>query len=212
MIDIVYSDLNEVRRSYQDNGVMANRPLWFSCVLLLWDMRMTIRINVVPLDYFWRPSSDPNSTLPLIDTNKHRTRRLRPPGLTLHPTFSIYGSHIDILIGLERIKASLSVGDVVCDADCRQSRCRKGLCRHRRQPESRFSDRHRTWKRFPNIGRPLQRGREYRRHALRIKLPSRKPQNHLLLTDKREGDWILMCLPLRHVKRRSITYLHRNLD
>lgn len=35
MIDIIYSDLDEVRRSYQDNGVMANRPLWLSCVLLL---------------------------------------------------------------------------------------------------------------------------------------------------------------------------------
>ena len=34
MIDIVYSDLNEVRRSYQDNGVMANRPLQILlCVL-----------------------------------------------------------------------------------------------------------------------------------------------------------------------------------
>ena len=143
MIDIVYSDLNEVRRSYQNNGVIINRPLWFNCVLLLSDMRMTIRINVVPLDYFWRPSSDPNSTLPLININKHRTRRLRPPNLTLHPTFSIYRSHTAILIGLEKIKTSLSIGDVVRDADCRQSKCRKGLYRHRRQPESRFSDRHR---------------------------------------------------------------------
>lgn len=113
----VHCDLNEVGQSCKAICLVADRLLCFSSVLLSSNMRITILINIMLFNQFWRLSFNSNSSLSCIRISKRQMHCFQPHSLMLHLTFSITSSCIAVLIDKAKIETSLLIDNVMWEAD-----------------------------------------------------------------------------------------------